>query len=101
MHSKSSRTPAVPEESIPEPDSTGPEIAERANIYLSCLSMCLNVNNRAAIKYMINPSGESSMKHLESAIFWLSYDHVKNGQVKFVEYAPADMFANNETKIQE
>ena len=77
-----------------------PEVAERSKIYLSRLPICINEDNRAAIRYMINPSGESSMKHIESVIFWL-HDHVKSGQIKFIECASADMLADNGTKIQE
>ena len=77
-----------------------PEVAERSKIYLSRLPLCINEDNRAAIRYMINPSGESSMKHIESVIFWL-HDHVKSGLIKFVECASADMLADNGTKIQE
>ena len=77
-----------------------PEIAERSKIYITRLPMLIREDNRAAIRYVINPSGESSMKHIESDICWL-HDHVADGNIKFEECASKDMLSDNGTKDNE
>lgn len=71
-----------------------PDVAERAKIHLFRLPLYDNEDNRAVIRSMISPSGESSIKHIVgSVIFWL-HDHVKSGQTKFAECALADILAD-------
>ena len=74
-----------------------PEIAERSKIYIAQLPLIIYEDNRAAIRYIINPSGESSMKHLEAKIFWL-HDARKCGDLDLAECNSEDMLADSGTK---
>ena len=69
------------------------------NIVKSCmLPIILKEDNKAAIRYVINPSSHSSMKHLEMDIYWI-HDAIhidKSIEVEYIE--TKEQLADNGTK---
>jgi len=71
--------------------------ANSAYIKLANLPLELLEDNGAAVKYSENPSSQSSMKYLETDIYWIN-DYYRSGDLKVVKIAAKDMLADIGTK---
>jgi hypothetical protein len=71
--------------------------ANSAYVKLENLPLELLEDNGAAVKYSENPSSQSSMKYLETDIYWIN-DYYRSGDLKVVKISAKDMLADIGTK---
>jgi len=57
----------------------------------------LRINECAAVKYAANPASQSSIKHLETDIYWVN-DYYRSGDLKVSKLAAPEMIADIGTK---
>jgi len=73
------------------------ETANSAYIALANLPLELLEDNGAAVKYSENPASQSSMKYLETDIYWIN-DYYRSGDLKVVKLGAPEMIADIGTK---
>ena len=67
--------------------------------FMTSLPIAVMEDNDATIKYHLNLSSKSSMKYLESDIYWIHDDHTIRNEFKLVKIESINQLADLGTKF--
>ena len=74
-----------------------PEQSNSAHIAMATMPIQLLEDNGAAVRYAYNPASQSSMKYLETDIYWIN-DYIRSGDLKITKIKASEQLADIGTK---